>query len=115
MLAHCCVSFEFIYENIHPKPSAFKIFLLKLFVKGFVVSEKPYKRNIRTAPEFIMAYNKQFETEKERLIRYIRKTQELGANYFDERDYHSFGVLTSDEWNNMLYKHIDHHLTQFGV
>lgn len=23
--------------------------------------------------------------------------------------------LTKEEWNNMFYKHLDHHLTQFGV
>ncbi|MCJ8164098.1 hypothetical protein MKJ04_04535 [Pontibacter sp. E15-1] len=28
---------------------------------------------------------------------------------------HSFGRLSSQEWNNMFYKHLDHHLSQFGV
>jgi hypothetical protein len=27
----------------------------------------------------------------------------------------SFGALTKTEWSNMLYKHLDHHLTQFGA
>jgi len=25
------------------------------------------------------------------------------------------GKLTAVEWSNMLYKHLDHHLRQFGV
>ena len=27
----------------------------------------------------------------------------------------TLGKLKSQEWNNMFYKHLDHHLTQFGV
>lgn len=115
MLAHINVSFELTYEKIHPVPSKFRKILLKLFVKKFVVSDKPYNRNTRTAPEFLIVNERDFEKEKNRLLSYIKKTQELGANYFDGRNYHSFGTLTKDEWNNMLYKHVDHHLNQFGV
>lgn len=115
MLAHTNVSFELTYDNIHPAPSKFKKFFLKLIVKKFVVSDTPYKRNTRTAPVFLISDERDFEIEKDRLRDYIKKTQELGANYFDGRDYYSFGILSSDEWNNLLYKHVDHHLTQFGV
>ena len=45
----------------------------------------------------------------------ITKTQELGEQYFDGKESHSFGNLTSNEWNNLFYKHLEHHLTQFGV
>lgn len=115
MLAHCCVSYELVYDNIHPKPNAFKKFIIKAFVKNLVVSEKPYKKSSQTAPEFLIKDDKNFEAEKTRLINYIKKTQELGETYFDNRESHSFGPLTKTEWNNMFYKHLDHHLTQFGV
>ena len=115
MLAHCNVSYELAYENIHPKPNAVMKLILKLLVKQSVVNETPYKRNLRTAPVFIITDSKNFETEKKRLIDYIRKTQELGSDYFEGRESHSFGKLTSAEWNNMFAKHLDHHLTQFGV
>lgn len=115
MLAHCNVTYELVYDNKHPKPNAFKKFMLKLFVKNIVVSEKPYKKNGRTAPEFLIKDSKNFDTEKNRLIEHINKTQQLGEKYFDGKESHSFGTLTPTEWNNMFYKHIDHHLTQFGV
>lgn len=115
MLAHCCVSYELVYDNIHPKPNAFKKFIIKTFIKNLVVSEKPYKKSSQTAPEFLIKDDKNFEAEKTRLINYIKKTQELGETYFDNRESHSFGPLTKTEWNNMFYKHLDHHLTQFGV
>jgi len=89
--------------------------MLKLFVKKIVVGEKPYPKNGRTAPEFLITSEKEFEKEKNRIIKYLKKTQELGEVHFDNKASHSFGKLTKTEWNNMFYKHLDHHLTQFGV
>ena len=115
MLAHCCVTYEMMYEDKHPKPGAFARFLLKAFVKNTVVSETPYKHNSRTAPAFLITDPKVFETEKARLIAYLNKTEQMGIAQFDNKESHSFGPLTKLEWNNMLYKHLDHHLSQFGV
>ncbi|MGI9541818.1 MAG: DUF1569 domain-containing protein, partial [Cyclobacteriaceae bacterium] len=115
MLAHNNVAYEMAYEDKHPKPNAFMKFILKLMVKQSVVGEKPYKKNIRTAPQFLMTEEKDFEREKQRLIAYITKTQELGETYFDGKESHSFGSLSKIEWNNLFSKHLDHHLTQFGV
>lgn len=115
MLAHCNVTYEMAFEDKHPKPGAFMRFMLKTMVKGKVVSEAPYPQNGRTAPQFIITDAKEFEKEKQRLIGYIAKAQQLGEAHFDGRESHSFGSLTKTEWNNMFYKHLDHHLTQFGV
>jgi len=115
MLAHCNVSYELVYENKHRRPNALMKLIMKAFVKSLVVSEKPYKRNSQTAPSFLITDEKKFEKEKDRLIDFINKTQELGENHFDGKESHSFGKLTKTEWNNMFYKHLDHHLNQFGV
>lgn len=115
MLAHCNVTYEMALEKTHAKPSGFKKLILKLFIKPIVVGTQPYKRNSRTAPEFIITDFKKFELEKERLINYISKVSNLGEDYFHNRDSHSFGKLTKNEWNTMFYKHLDHHLSQFGV
>ena len=115
MLAHCNVPYEMIYTDNYPKPNLFKRFLLKIFVKKAVVGEKPYPKNGRTAPQFIISNDRDFEKEKQQLISYLIKTQELGENYFNNKENHSFGRLTKEEWNRMFYKHLDHHLKQFGV
>ena len=90
-------------------------FLLKAFVKSGVVNDIPYPKNQRTAPAFIMTGPRDFDKEKRRLIAYIEKTQQLGENHFHNKVSHSFGALTKEEWNNMFAKHLEHHLTQFGV
>lgn len=115
MLAHCNVTYEMVYTDKHPKPNAFTKLILRLFVKNTVVSEKPYKKNGKTAPQFLITGDKNFQNEKERLIAYINKTQALGSDYFEGKESHSFGKLSKNEWNNMFYKHLNHHLTQFNA
>ncbi|MDO6436776.1 DUF1569 domain-containing protein [Cyclobacterium sp. 1_MG-2023] len=115
MLAHCNVTYEMAYTDKHPKPNFFMKFILKLFVKNIVVGEKPYKRNSQTAPAFLITDTRDFEKERKRLIDYLNQTQALGEKSFDKKESNSFGKLSIEEWNNMFYKHLDHHLTQFGV
>ncbi len=115
MLAHCNVTYEITYDNIHPRPGAFMRFILKTFIKKTVTGEKPFAKNMRTAPVFLITNEKDFIKEKERLIAYINKTVQIGQAAFEGRENHGFGKLTSAEWNNMFYKHLNHHLTQFGV
>ena len=115
VLAHCNVTYELIYTDKHKKPNGFAKTMLKLFVKKAVVTAKPYKKNGPTAPSFKITDKRVFETEKKVLIDNIVKTQELGEAHFEGKESHSFGTLNKNEWNNMLYKHLDHHLNQFGV
>jgi len=116
MLAHCNVTYEMVYEpEKHKKPGAIAKFILKSFVKPKVVSDKSYPRDSPTAPQFIIANRRNFNDEKKRLIGFIQKTQQLGAEAFEGKDSFSFGKLSSKEWNNMFAKHLNHHLAQFGV
>ena len=115
MLAHVNVAYEMAYTDQHKRPNGFVRFMLKAFVKKTVVGEKPYKRNTRTAPAFLQTEPKDFEQEKGRLLEFIGKTRELGASHFEGKESNSFGKLSSKEWNIMFYKHLDHHLKQFGV
>lgn len=115
MLAHVNVAYDMAYTDKYPKPKGFKKFMIKLFAKNIVVGPKPYKKNNRTAPEFIITERKNFEEEKSKLIQNIEKTQQLGAEHFNNKESHAFGKLTTKEWNTLFSKHLDHHLTQFGV
>lgn len=115
MLAHCNVAYEMVYEDIHPKPNTFMKFILKLLVKNKVVNDIPYPRNNQTAPQFIIKNSRDFDMEKQRLIFYLQKTQVLGQEEFEGKESHSFGKLSAVEWNNMFAKHLEHHLSQFGV
>lgn len=115
MLAHCNVAYDMAHTDTYPKAGGFKKFMLKLMVKGSVVGPKPYAKNSRTAPEFMITDERDFEAEKTKLVNYLKSTQELGEQHFHNKESNSFGKLTSTEWNVLFSKHLDHHLTQFGV
>ncbi len=115
MFAHCNVTYESELDKAHPEPSGLTKLMLKLFVKSMVTSKKPYKKNLRTAGQFLITDSKDFEAEKIRLINYIHKTQQLGVTHFENKTSHSFGKLSTTQWNNLFSKHLDHHLSQFGV
>jgi len=115
MLAHCNVTYELAYGDKHPRPNIFMRLILKLAIKKIVTNEAPYTRNSGTAPAFLIKGARSFDPEKKRLIEHISKTQQLGEAHFDNKVSVSFGPLTKTEWNNMFYKHLDHHLNQFGA
>lgn len=115
MLAHCNVSYNMVYDTTQPKPGFLKRLLLQIFVKKVVVSATPFKRNSPTGPEFIIKDSRDFETEKQLLLANIQKTQHYGSDYFQGKSHINFGTLTLEEWHTLFHKHLDHHLSQFGV
>ncbi len=115
MLAHCNVAYDMAFTDKYPKPNAIARFMLKMLVKDSVCSEKPYPKNGRTAPAFIITDDRNFDAEKTKLKGYLNKCADLGPTHFDGKESNSFGKMTTTEWNNQFYKHLDHHLTQFGV
>ena len=115
MLAHCNVTYKMAFSTSKKRPNFLTRLVLKFVVKPMVVSEKPFSKNGKTAPQFLVTDDKNFEEEKSKLIENVKKVQELGSDYFDGKESITLGKLKSQEWNNMFYKHLDHHLTQFGV
>ena len=115
MLAHCCIPYEQIFGERNDRISGIMKFLMRYVFKKSMVNEVPYKQSLPTAPFFIMADDKDFEKEKKRLLNYINKCQQLGADGLVKQKHQALGMLKALEWNNLLYKHLDHHLRQFGV
>ncbi|MBL7926747.1 MAG: DUF1569 domain-containing protein [Bacteroidia bacterium] len=115
MLAHLNVAYDIAFERQVVKHNAFQKLLMKLVVKNAVTNTKPYAKNLRTAPQFVISSNKHFETECDALIQNIKLVEQKGINYFDGKVNQSFGPLTAKQWSNMFYKHIDHHFNQFGI
>ena len=81
--------------------------------KKSFVSDKPFKRNLPTDRSFVMINSqKDFEKEKQSLIDMI--------NHFNQENivteiHPFFGKLTKEQWSTGTWKHLDHHLQQFGV
>ncbi|MHA8073900.1 DUF1569 domain-containing protein [Aquirufa sp. HETE-40SA] len=115
MLSHCAVPYEQVLGTNTDQPPLLMRLILTLFLKKSMVNEVPYKRNLPTAPSFIRTDKYDFSKEKDSLKNYIKTIQEMGAEKLAATPSLSLGSLSATEWNNLLYKHIDHHLAQFGV
>jgi len=115
MLAHNNVGFDITYGKTPVSYNFFMRLMLKMFVKDVVVGNKPYTKNGQTAPVFVISDKRDFDKEKEELIANIHRVNADGAAAFEGRVSPSFGKLTAQQWSNQFWKHLDHHLTQFGV
>ncbi len=115
MLAHVNVAYDLAYGRTEDKPGALKKWLLRTFLKPIVTNDKPYKRNSRTAPIFLVTDQRDFEKEKGDLIANLQDTVANGKDYFEGKESSSFGPLTAAEWSTMFQKHIEHHFNQFRI
>ena len=115
MMAHCNVSYDMAFNENYKKSNPILRFILKNLAKKGLVNENPLTKNSSTATEMVIKTPKDFSEEKGKLISNVKNLVEKGENYFHLRDHPGFGVMTKQEWNNFYYKHLDHHLTQFGV
>lgn len=115
MLAHLNVAYDIAYGVIPVKYNGLMRLLFKFMVKPVVVGNKPYQKNGRTAPVFLIKDERDFAAEKAKLSGYMRKMQAEGAAAYEGKWSESFGKLSAQEWSNQFWKHMDHHFTQFAV
>ncbi len=111
MLAHCQMPMG-VALGKHKLKGSFIIKLLGPFFKKTLYNDKPFKRSLPTDKSFVITDAKDFEKEKNSLIDMINSFTE--GNMTSE-PHPFFGKLTKEEWSKGTYKHLDHHLQQFGV
>ena len=85
-----------------------------IFRKQFL-GEKPFGKNSPTGADFIVHDEPALEAGRERVKALIRELQAGGEKGCDGRVHAFFGPLTGAEWGVSTYKHVDHHLRQFGA
>lgn len=112
MLAHVQMPIRIAFGTHRPKGS----FLLRLIgplFKSKLWDENPYKQSLPTDPTFVMTgLEKDFEKEKTALLDLVNRFTE--SNIIKEQ-HPVFGKLTRHNWSKATWKHLDHHLRQFGV
>jgi len=112
MLAHLQPAIKIAYGTHKPKGHFFFKLILPFF-KSTLWDDKPYKKGLPTDKTFIMTGSeKDFEKEKAAVLELIHQFSE--PNLKGER-HPVFGKITKENWSKAIWKHIDHHLQQFGV
>lgn len=114
MLAHLKVAFRVPLSET-PLPRIFLGRLIGGFIKSQLYNEKPYGKGLPTAPEFIIKNEPEFEKEKKELIELITTFYTKGPTKVGQHPHPFFGSFTPQQWGLSMWKHLDHHLRQFGA
>jgi hypothetical protein len=80
-----------------------------------LVGNKVYEKSGRTVADYIVKEAVEFEKVKEEFKVLLKKFYEEGPQITAGRRHPIFGKMSVEDWGKSQYKHIDHHLSQFGV
>ena len=112
MLAHIQMPIMIAFGTHKPKGSFLLRTIGPLF-KSKLWDNKPWKQGLPTDPTFIMTGSaRDFEKEKQIVLDMIQRFKE--ENIANE-PHPVFGKLSKENWSKATWKHLDHHLQQFGV
>jgi hypothetical protein len=114
MLAHCQVPLKVAIGESKLKRGLMGLLFGKIAKKQLMKAED-FKRNLPTAPSFVVKDERVFEDEKNNLISLVKKVKDKGVASLTVNPHPFFGKLTENEWDTLQWKHLDHHLRQFGV
>ncbi|MEP7237364.1 MAG: DUF1569 domain-containing protein [Ferruginibacter sp.] len=114
MMAHCKEAFKVPLSD-KKMPRMFVGLMIGWMIKPKLYNESPWKKNLPTAPNFIIKDNRDFEKEKQELTALINQFHNGGADNVGRFPHPMFGKFTRDQWGQSMYKHLDHHLQQFNA
>jgi len=112
MVAHCADSIRMGLGQLPTKPRRLPLRYPPL--KQLVVYWLPFPKGAPTAPELIARTPSDWETETSELAKLVESigSRNVGGVW---PDHPAFGRLTGTGWCVLGYRHLDHHLRQFGA
>lgn len=114
-LAHCSISMTWAVGDVVPD-RMFVGRIIGRMVKSMALgNDDPMKKNSPTAPTLVVKHQPEMEVERSRLRGLIDRFAAAGPSGCTTHPHTFFGPLTPDEWAALMYKHVDHHLRQFGA
>jgi len=112
MAWHCQGPFNIMLEknDYGMKPNWFA----KVFFKKSLYNDTSWRKGLPTAKFLKTQEVKDLKTEKAKLLTLINEAH-AQRNKAEWTPHPAFGYFTAAQWGQMQYKHLDHHLKQFGV
>src|SRR5882757_10334867 len=114
-MAHCSAAMEWaVGDKVEPRMFLGRI--LGPLVKSQVLKdEKPMGRNAPTAKSLVVNDDRDMGKECARLSALVERFSAGGPQGCTKNPHTFFGQMKPEEWAQLMYKHVDHHLRQFGV
>jgi hypothetical protein len=116
MLAHCAMSMQWAVGELVPEKGPLPARMMGCLVKPMVLrNDDLMRKHSPTIKSLIVTGERDFSKEREWLSELIDKFVTGGAAACTKNPHSFFGKMTPEEWAILSYKHLDHHLRQFGV
>ena len=113
MMAHCSTALEMASGKFVAKRTLLGRIIGPRF-RHILTNDDPMPRNSPTAKELRVG-SCDFDRERGRLLECVRQFHQGGEAQCTRHPHPFFGPITPNEWGTGMYKHLDHHLRQFGV
>jgi hypothetical protein len=112
MLTHLVEAMRMALGELRPKPKNLPIRYPPL--RQLIVYWLPWPKGSPTAPELLPSNSREIEESKRELARLVELIGErASADVWPEHP--AFGKLSRRGWGVLGWRHMDHHLRQFGV
>lgn len=115
MLAHCAEVSEVFDGTKSLENTPWHVKLMRGFIRRMVVNESLYGRNLPTHPQYRVKSTRDFEAERGRLLASLQRFHAEDPARAEARVHPLFGRLDRGERGRAAWKHVDHHLRQFGL
>ena len=114
MMAHCQVALR-TASGEHRIRRALVGVLFGSIARRSLSGPKPFRRNLPTDKSFRITDPRDFARERDALVVLVRSFGERGAYGLTKDPHPFFGALRTEEWEALMWKHLDHHLRQFSA
>ena len=114
MMAHCSAALDMASGRLNPPRILIGRILGPVF-KGVYTNEKPFSQNNPTDKKLVITDQRDFQQEQEQLRTKVRQFHDGGEPQCTKHPHPFFGSLSPQDWSRGMYKHLDHHVRQFGA
>ena len=114
MLKHVRVPLQLMNGSKQIKFTLLGFFFGKTLMKKYF-KDRGFGKNLPTHTEFRVVDKKEFESEQKELIHILQQFLEKGPSSVTKNKHPFFGHMSAEQWDDMMYLHLNHHLQQFGV
>lgn len=115
MFGHCQEAISLAFGDVQLKQNLIGILFGPIARVLIINSNRPFQKNLPTDRSFIINDEREFEKERKRLITTVQKFPKVGSGELSKHKHPFFGNLKKAEWDKLTWKHLDHHLRQFGA
>jgi hypothetical protein len=83
--------------------------------KGGALGPKPFGKGLPTDKSYVIRDARDFAKERAEVVALVERAARGGPGAFTTNPHPFFGPLEPSEWDVLMWKHVDHHLRQFGA